>query len=216
MDAQPVHDLPDVETLVRLLDSIFSEINLGLLVYHLEDPDEASSLRLVYVNAAASAAAGSDLTACVGLEILDAFPSLAETDLPETYARVAREKAPRRLGTIEYEDARLEHRYYAVRAFPMPNECVCVVFENISIRKQIDTKVQQRTAELRRQYDDLHQHTDTLVQALQLHLDALVETLAGNLTPAQRRHVEALQAAAAQLTDGTRAASGGGWSGRRA
>jgi len=35
-------------------------------------------------------------------------------------------------------DDNLERHYYAVKAFPMPNACVGVVFENISLRKKMD------------------------------------------------------------------------------
>lgn len=143
MDHVNVSELPDVTTMIRLTQSILSNLNVGLLVYYLKDPDEATSLTLVYANDEASHYTRADLQKLVGKKILDAFPSLAKTELPQNYAAVARDGKPREFGAVEYEDNNVEKSVFSVKAFPMPNRCVGVVFENISLRKKVETMARQ-------------------------------------------------------------------------
>lgn len=137
-------NLTDLDTMTCLIDEIFSEMNLGLIVYQLEDPAAASSLKLVYANKQASRYTGSDLSQSVGKYLPEAFPALAQTDVPELYAEVVRTKQPRTVGAFEYSDVNVEKAYYAVKAFPMPNACVGILFENITLRKQLEEMVKHR------------------------------------------------------------------------
>ncbi|GIV57198.1 MAG: hypothetical protein KatS3mg042_0111 [Rhodothermaceae bacterium] len=134
----------DLDTMMSFVSTVLAEMNLGLLIYHLEDPEDPLSLRLIYANAKASEYTGSDLAPLTGLTIAEAFPPLAATDLPDIYADVARGGHSRNLGTFEYPgDGRIEHSYYAVRAFPMPAHCVGIVFENITLRKQLEALIRK-------------------------------------------------------------------------
>lgn len=135
-----------IEAMTTVVSSIFTNLNIGLLIYQLEVPDEPRMLRLVYVNEAASNYTGADLRHRVGKYILDAFPGLAGSDLPRTYADIARGGRPVDLGSFEYPgDEAIEHSYYSVKAFPMPNDCVGIVFENITVRKQVQEMVRKET-----------------------------------------------------------------------
>ena len=128
----------DVDTLVHWVDTLLSEMNVGLLIYHLETRGERSSLRLVYANRAASDYTAADLEPLVGRTIGEAFPALVDTDLPERFMNVVHRGLARNVGVFEYEgDARVSEGYYGVKAFPMPGDCVGVVFENITTRKRL-------------------------------------------------------------------------------
>ena len=131
-------DVP-LAAMLDLLATVLGELNVGLLVYRLETPDDPASLRLLYANRAASDATRADLGPLVGKRIGEAFPALADTELPALYAEVARSGRSRNVGAIEYPgDGTLGHAYYAVKAFPMPSGCVGVAFENITVRKQLE------------------------------------------------------------------------------
>jgi hypothetical protein len=132
MGVRQTYELPEFAPIVSFIDAIFSEINIGLIIYHLGDPQDSTSLRLIYANREASRAAGADLQALVGLPILEAFPSLAGTDLPEVYRDIVLTSQPRQLGLVRYGDQRLAQADYSVRAFPMPSACVGVLFENVA------------------------------------------------------------------------------------
>lgn len=128
-----------VQAVISTVSSIFSELNTGLLIYHLADPDETYSLTLVYANAMASRYTGTDLSLLIGKTIGEAFPALTGTDLPETYAEVSAGGHSANLGAFEYKgDEHVGPGYFAVKAFPMPARCVGVVFENITLRKKIE------------------------------------------------------------------------------
>ncbi|MDX1530682.1 MAG: hypothetical protein R3362_04080 [Rhodothermales bacterium] len=140
-----------VEQITSVVSSLFAELNIGLFIYHLEDPDRPRSLRLIYANTAASTYTGSDLHPLVGLTITEAFPGLADTDLPETYAEVVETGRSRNLGAFEYPgDERVARGHFSVKAFPMPQRCVGIVFENISTRKRVDEMVKKQRESGRR------------------------------------------------------------------
>lgn len=137
-------DLSDIPTMMNVVSTIFSELNIGLFIYHLEDRSNPRTLRLVYANKTASQYTGAEVSKLVGKYILEAFPALAETDLPELYAEVVTKNESRNVGAFEYGgDANVEKNYFSVKAFPMPNDCVGIVFENITVRKQLEEMVKR-------------------------------------------------------------------------
>ncbi|NNE46781.1 MAG: hypothetical protein HKN37_08995 [Rhodothermales bacterium] len=132
------------ETMTSIVSSIFEELNIGLLIYHLEHPDEPRTLKLIYVNRAASDFTGADLVSRVGKYILDAFPGLAGSGLPRIYAEVVTSGKSVDLGSFEYPgDQAIGRSYYSVKAFRMPDACVGIVFENITVRKQVEELVKK-------------------------------------------------------------------------
>lgn len=140
MDTPP----PSVQAVVDAVSSVFAELNTGLLIYYLADRDDPHSLTLVYANDVASRYTGADLSALIGKTISEAFPALARTDLPETYAEVSNGGRSVNLGAFKYEgDDQVEQGYFAVKAFPMPARCVGVAFENITLRKKIEELIKK-------------------------------------------------------------------------
>lgn len=140
----PPPSSPSVQTVVNAVSSIFAELNTGLLIYYLPAPEAPHSLTLVYANAMASRYTGTDLTPLVGKTIGEAFPALAGTDLPDTYAEVSTGGQSVNLGAFEYKgDEFVGPGYFAVKAFPMPARCVGVVFENITLRKKLEQLVRK-------------------------------------------------------------------------
>jgi len=137
-------DLSDLTTMTGLIDTIFSEMNIGLMIFQIEDVNEASTLRLVYANKQADKYTGADLGKLIGKYIFEAFPKLNETDVAQIYAEALRTNQPRTVGVLEYSDENVTKGYYAVKAFPMPNDCVGVLFENVTLRKQLDEMIKNR------------------------------------------------------------------------
>ena len=127
--ANKFYVLPEYSTILSVVDSLLHHLNVGLLIYHLEDPDKDRSLRLIYANNEASRYTGSDLQELLGKYILDAFPGLKETTVATTYADVVRNQTAADLGEISYRDDQIEQGRFGVKAFPMPSYCVGVLFE---------------------------------------------------------------------------------------
>lgn len=144
MEATKSFNLSDIPTMMSMVSSIFSELNIGLFIYHLEDRKSSRTLKLVYANKTAAQYTGADVTRLVGKYILEAFPALAETDLPELYAEVVNTQESRNIGAFEYVgDENIGRSHYSVKAFPMPSDCVGIVFENITVRKQLEEMVKK-------------------------------------------------------------------------
>lgn len=127
--ANKFYVLPEYSAILSVVDSVLHHINVGLLIYHLEDPPRDETLRLIYANNEASRYTGSDLQEQVGKFILDAFPGLEGTAVPATYADVVRRQRPANLGEVRYSDDNIASSRYGVKAFPMPGQCVGVLFE---------------------------------------------------------------------------------------
>jgi signal transduction histidine kinase len=207
MEPTPASGAPDLTDLITFIQSVFSNLNVGLLVYHLEDVDEAASLRLRYANEEASTYTESDLQRLVGKTILEAFPALADTELPQTYAQVARDRHPRELGTIAYADENLEKSYYAVKAFPMPHDCVGVLFENIALRKKVEAMVKHLHEQLKQKNRELEtlaaaisKDLDGAARAVQAYTESVRHRLGDGAAPEEQVLLEKLTDAAGRLT----------------
>jgi len=109
-----------------------------MAILRLEDPADPASLRIIALNPAAQAA--SDVpTHAVGKRIDEDFPAVAKTPFPKQLAEVMRSGVAANLGEGpgQYDPTRL----FTVTAFPIPPDCVGLLFEDITERRK-----QQRRA----------------------------------------------------------------------
>jgi hypothetical protein len=127
------YELPQFAPILSFIDAVFAELNTGLLIYHAEDLEDPLKLRLIYANRQASECTGTDLGNRIGKMIGEAFPPLAETDVPAIYLRVVTEKKSTRLADVTYEDDVLKKKTYSVRSFPMPADCVGIMFDDVEV-----------------------------------------------------------------------------------
>lgn len=141
MNTPQSFDFFTVNTMTGLIDAVFSEMNIGLLIYQLENLSDVKKIRLVYANRQAAKYTGTDLNSQAGKYLFEVFPALAETDLPQIFVEVAKTKQSRTIGAMEYQDENVQKSYFASKAFPMPNACVGVLFENITLRKRLEEMI---------------------------------------------------------------------------
>ncbi len=145
----------EIAAILSFISTIFSEMNVGLLIYQLEDADRPETLRLVYANPQASKCTQTDLTPMIGKYIGEAFPGLAETEIPATYAEVIRSKTSRNVGVVEYQDENIDHSFFEVKAFPLPQDCAGILFTNITGRKQMEEMIKRYNQKLREKNNEL-------------------------------------------------------------
>jgi PAS domain S-box-containing protein len=107
---------------------------MGIHMYNLE-----SGNRLVFIgaNPAAEKILGIDHQPLYGKTIEAAFPSLAETDIPNKYRRAAREGIPWQTEQITYRDEKIMGAF-EVYAFQTQPNAMAVMFLDITERKQIE------------------------------------------------------------------------------
>ena len=133
------------ESLDALLDSerrfrsIFESTPLGMYLYRLA-PD--GRLVLVGANAAADKIVGVDNSQFIGKTIEEAFPPLAQTDIPARYREAAAEGTVWDAEEVPYDDGQIQGTY-EVHAFQTsPNE-MAVIFVDVTRRKQMEERLRQ-------------------------------------------------------------------------
>jgi PAS domain S-box-containing protein len=122
---------------------------VGMYIYHLEEPGNRLSLRLLNANAASEALTGVRAEQVVGKRIGEAFPNLVDTPIPELYHRLALEGGQIDVGEVPYQDEQVQDGVYRVTAFGMGPGLVGVSFENITEQKRQDAARTQGEALLR-------------------------------------------------------------------
>jgi anti-anti-sigma factor len=150
----------ELEQQLAVYRSIVAQLSLGLHVYHLEDIDDDRTLRMIDANSAVEALTGVAPERTIGRTLDESFPDLRAQGVPQLYASVIRSGEPTSFEVV-YGDEQVIESAFAVRAAPLPGNCLAVSFENITQRKQDER-------ELKRLNDELQQQV--AVQATELHL----------------------------------------------
>ncbi|NCJ07480.1 PAS domain S-box protein [Synechococcales cyanobacterium C] len=116
--------------------NVAQNIPVGFLVWQLEDSQDFGSLRLVAANPATSQLLGIDLQAELGRRIDQVFPGIINSELLTSYIEVILTQEGRNLEEVQYRDERVKPSIFAVKAFPLPEQCLGLAFEDITERKQ--------------------------------------------------------------------------------
>ena len=130
--------------ITELAEEFFQLAPIGMAILRLEEAANPASLRILALNPAARAA--SDVpTAAVGKRIDQDFPAIAQTAFPAQLAEVMRSGTATNLGEGpgQYDPKRM----FTVTAFPIPPDCVGLLFEDITERRQQQRRAHE--AELR-------------------------------------------------------------------
>ncbi|MHC4957561.1 MAG: PAS domain-containing protein [Planctomycetota bacterium] len=119
------------EQRVRQFVDIARNMHVGLLVYEIGDPEDDRSLRIRVVNPEGERLLGIDQETLTGQYIDDAFPVLRDMGLPQLFLETYRSGEPTVRENFEYGDDRVVRGGWKFRAFPLPEQCVGVLFERI-------------------------------------------------------------------------------------
>ncbi|HEY9807660.1 MAG TPA: GAF domain-containing protein, partial [Candidatus Obscuribacterales bacterium] len=141
---QDITERKRAEERIQLYADIVSNMQIGLLVWRLENLHDPSSFRLVNYNPAAIAILQikADLAQLVGEPMVDIMPKLFDCGFPELCAEVVCSGRLQDLPEIVYQDELIPHGVFSAKVFPLPNQCVGVVFEDITERKQAEVQLQ--------------------------------------------------------------------------
>jgi PAS domain S-box-containing protein len=130
------------ETELRRYADVFANIQVGLNVWHLEDPQDVRSFKLVSTNAAAAHSLGVRTEDVVGKRMDEAFPHMLATELPRQYREVILSGEGRDLGEVRsVHGERTEEGVFSVKVFPLPGDCVGVAFENITEHRRLEAQL---------------------------------------------------------------------------
>lgn len=126
-----VTDRRYAEQRIRQFVHIVRNMQVGLFVYHLEDEDDDRTLRVRILNPAGEKLLGLTEADIAGKYIDEAFPRLRDDDVPALFAGVLRTGETKDVTNYEYGDDRVARGGWAFRAFPLPEQCVGVLFERL-------------------------------------------------------------------------------------
>ncbi len=135
--------------------AVFDNLPHGLHIYHLEDINDDSTLRMVRANQAAADLTGVPVRDLVGKTLDENFPKLRDIGIPQKYAEVVRSGEPITMDDVYYSDDRVIFRAFAVKAFPLPDNCVGVLFDNITERRKAEDDLAKSKAQLQSLFDNM-------------------------------------------------------------
>ena len=169
-----VHDITErkrSEANIRQYADIVENMQIGLYVFHLEDPNDDRSLRLVSANSAALEFSGTTSEEVIGKTLDEGFPDLREQGIPQKYAEVIRTQKAVELEVVYYDDSQSLDTAFAVKAFPLSNNHLGVAFESITERRRTEHELNRRAHE----FAALHEITKDL--SSELDVAKLLETI---------------------------------------
>ncbi len=126
--------------------TIVEQSPMGMLLYEIRDRDR---LVLTAVNPAAERILGISRSGFLGKTIEEAFPPLAETDIPDQYRRVARFGGTWSIHELSYESQNIRGVYDVVAFQTNPNK-VAINFLDVAERIEAQTEREELQAHLRR------------------------------------------------------------------
>jgi diguanylate cyclase (GGDEF)-like protein/PAS domain S-box-containing protein len=128
------------ESAVRLRQyaDIVDNMQVALAVWHLPDPADTSSLRVVDVNPAAEAQFGFRREDVVGRSAAEAFPQLADTTFAEVVAGTIRTGRHVTLDSVPYRHPDGRRGVFSVRVFPLPGATAGVAAEDDTERSRAE------------------------------------------------------------------------------
>jgi PAS domain S-box-containing protein len=126
------HDITEQVRAEEWARRLVQSVPIGMHMYELSADGE---LRFTGANPAADEILGVDNRRFIGKVIEDAFPSLAETGLPQVYRRVASEGATWHTDQITYEQGQIAGTF-EVHAFQVFPDQMVAAFQDITERTQ--------------------------------------------------------------------------------
>jgi len=148
--AEDITSRKQTEDKVRLYADIVQNTQIGLVVLQPDDPMDARTLRLVAANPAVTQATGLPIHEFIGRRLSEIVPDFYQTNYPDLFMNIWRQRLTRDIGDINYGDKRVRRGIYALKAFPLPHNSLGISVENVTERRQIETALQVSEKRLER------------------------------------------------------------------
>lgn len=125
---------------IELYERIIRNIHLGFLVWHAPEPESIEALQLVAANPAAEDLLKRELQSKIGDRMGKIFPDLVQQDpnLLISLLQVIQTQQARTIDPVVFTLANGEKRIFSLKTFPLPEHCVGVAFENITVRQRTE------------------------------------------------------------------------------
>jgi PAS domain S-box-containing protein len=163
---------PPGDATLPLYPEIFNGLPVGVIVLHLENPEDPGSFRIIDINPAVASLTGAARDDLRGRTLAE-FPKLLNTPFANACADTFRTRTPKNLGEISYQDERIRQGIYSVQIFPLYDKFLGVVLDNVTVRWQSERSLRESEERFR-----------LLVQSVReyaiFHLDPLGQVVSWN------------------------------------
>jgi len=140
---EDVTERKKAEIALHQAGDILQNMQMGLYVYELENPEDDRTLQMIAANPASRKLSGVPAESVIGKYIDEIFPGLRELGIPKRFADVVRTGKAGEFEDFFYADQRVLEAAYSVKAFPLPNRRVGITFDNITERKLSDQRLKE-------------------------------------------------------------------------
>ncbi|MBU1219850.1 PAS domain S-box protein [Myxococcota bacterium] len=137
--------------LLKWTKAIFDNPILGVLIYNV---NEDRKLIFTGANKTADRILGIHTRELMGLSIEEAFPPLAETEIPANYYKCATEGTTWVTENIVYNDDRGIEGAFSVYAFQISTNQMAVIFQDITEKKKFELALEKSEEKLRNYIDN--------------------------------------------------------------
>ena len=120
---------------------IVAEMKSGLLVFNIQISEGIESLVLQSANKAAEKLLNLELEDMIGKNINQLFPNINSIDIIGRYINIAAGRERNHSVETYYSDSRISESWFSFNAFSIPENCVGVMFENITDRKKSEGEI---------------------------------------------------------------------------
>jgi len=128
---------------IKQYADIVENMQVGLFVYKLENVEDDRTLRLINMNPAAARLTGVAEEEIMGKTIDESFPALRDRGTPRIFAEIIRSGQARSFDDFYYGDGRIAPSIFSLKAFPLANTSLGIVFENVTTRRRAEEQLQK-------------------------------------------------------------------------
>ncbi|WP_052055479.1 PAS domain S-box protein [Myxosarcina sp. GI1] len=141
-------EVEQVKQKIELYADIVNNIQIGIMVWRLDNPQNPNSFKLIDLNPAAARLSMCDVSPTVDCYVAECFPRLVELKIPEACVEVIETQQVRDLGEVTNLNDCVSDLTFNLQAFPLPNRLVGLILEDITQRQQTQIMLQARATEL--------------------------------------------------------------------
>ena len=142
MSVRDLREKRTADRALRMHGDILENMPAAVMVWRLDDLDDPSSLRLVMANRQADELAGMSLGERSGQRFADVPLTFNSPDDAIAYAAVVHKSEPIDFGERWTGGERGPARWHHVRAFPLPDRSVGIVFHDVTYQRQLAVQLQ--------------------------------------------------------------------------